>query len=225
MARTLDHRGGVRGLQVRPGLQRQVRPGEGPGAPDGRPGRADADLAAAQALLKGWDRRTNVDSRAAPLAVLTVLRHPAVAGKPPLEVLKAVMAELKARFGRIDPTWGEVNRIRRGKVDLPIDGGPDIFRAVYGRPDPDGRLRALGGDTYVMFVTWDRDGKLSSQEHPPVRLGHPGRGLAPLRRPDAAVRDHEGEAGAVHRGPAEGPRVATTGRGSSNQAAGEKAWP
>lgn len=127
------------------------------------PAGADADLAAAQALLKGWDRRTNVDSRAAALAVLTVLRVQQSPGRPPLEVLKTVMAELKARFGRIDPTWGEVNRIRRGSVDLPIDGGPDIFRAVYGRPDADGRLKALAGDTYVMFVTWDREGKLASR--------------------------------------------------------------
>jgi len=127
------------------------------------PAGADADLAAAQALFKGWDRRTNVESRAAPLAVLTVLRLQQSGGKPPLEVLKTVMAELKARFGRIDPTWGEVNRIRRGAVDLAIGGGPDIFRAVYGRPDTDGRLKALAGDTYVMFVTWDKDGKLSSR--------------------------------------------------------------
>jgi len=127
------------------------------------PAGADADLAAAQALLKDWDRRTNVDSRAAALAVLTVLRVQQQPGKPPLELLKTVMGELKARYGRIDPTWGEVNRIRRGSVDLPIDGGPDIFRAVYGRPDTDGRLKALAGDTYVMFVTWDRDGTLTSK--------------------------------------------------------------
>jgi penicillin amidase/acyl-homoserine-lactone acylase len=121
----------------------------------------DADLAAAQTLLRGWDRRTNVDSRAAPLAVLSVLR--VQQGTAPLVALKAVMGELRARFGRIDPTWGEVNRIRRGSVDRAIDGGPDIYRAVYGRPDPDGRLRAAGGDTFIMFVSWDRDGKLSSK--------------------------------------------------------------
>ena len=123
----------------------------------------DAELAAAQALFRGWDRRTNVDSRAAALGVLTVLRLQQSPGQPPLEVLKAVMTELKAKFGRIDPTWGEVNRIRRGKVDVAVDGGPDIFRAIYGRPDPDGRLRAVAGDTFVMFVTWDRDGTLSSR--------------------------------------------------------------
>lgn len=34
---------------------------------------------------------------------------------------------------------------------------------MYGRPDPDGRLRALAGDTYVMFVEWDDAGHLSSR--------------------------------------------------------------
>lgn len=123
----------------------------------------DADLAAAQALMKDWDLRTNRESRAAPLAVLTVLKLVQSPETPPLTALKGVMADLRQHFGRIDPTWGEVNRIRRGSVDLPIDGGPDVFRAVYGRPDPDGRLHAVAGDTYVMFVTWDKDGKLSSK--------------------------------------------------------------
>ena len=51
---------------------------------------------------------------------------------------------LKTHFGRIDPAWGEVNRIIRGKVDLAIDGGPDTYRAVYGGPQADGRLKADG---------------------------------------------------------------------------------
>jgi len=53
--------------------------------------------------------------------------------------------------------------IRRGALDLPIDGGPDVFRAVYGAPQSDGTLTAEGGDTLIMFVTWDKNGRLSSQ--------------------------------------------------------------
>ena len=125
------------------------------------PAGGDADLAAAQALFKGWDRCTNVDSRAAALAVLTVLK--VQQGQAPLAALKATMGDLRAHFGRIDPTWGEVNRIRRGTVDLPVDGGPDVYRAVYGRPAPDGRLVGAGGDTFIMFVTWAKDGTLTSR--------------------------------------------------------------
>ena len=125
---------------------------------------SDSDLSAALALLKGWDRRTNVGSRAAALAVLMVTEashsdsHPV----PVIVALRHAISTLKARFGRIDPEWGQVNRIRRGTLDLPIDGGPDIYRAVYGVSQTDGTLSASAGDTFIMFVTWDRAGALSS---------------------------------------------------------------
>jgi acyl-homoserine-lactone acylase len=126
---------------------------------------SDSDLSAAQALLEGWDRRTNVGSRAAALAVLMVTEaahsdsHPDV---PPIDALRHAITTLKTHFGRIDPEWGQVNRIRRGNLDLAIDGGPDIYRAVYGIPQTDGTLSASAGDTFIMFVTWDKAGALSS---------------------------------------------------------------
>ena len=127
---------------------------------------SDADLRAAQALLKAWDRRCNVASRAAALAVLMGTEahhsddHPDV---PPIVALHHAITSLKTHFGRIDPEWGQVNRIRRGKLDLPIDGGPDTYRAVYGQTQKDGTLTAVDGDTFIMFVTWDKAGALSSQ--------------------------------------------------------------
>jgi penicillin amidase/acyl-homoserine-lactone acylase len=126
---------------------------------------SDRDLSAAQALLKGWDRRTNVGSRAAALAVLMGTEaahsdsHPDV---PPIDALRHAMTTLKTHFGRIDPEWGQLNRIRRGTLDLAIDGGPDIYRAVYGVAQTDGTLTASAGDTFIMFVTWDKAGTLSS---------------------------------------------------------------
>jgi acyl-homoserine-lactone acylase len=130
--------------------------------------RGDQDLRAAQSILARWDRRTNVDSRGAALTVLMAepVIHAREEGLPritPLESLRTAIKTLKDHFGRIDPQWGEVNRIRRGKLDLAIDGGPDTYRAVYGEPQPDGTLTAVGGDTFIMFVTWDRSGKLFSQ--------------------------------------------------------------
>jgi acyl-homoserine-lactone acylase len=127
---------------------------------------SDAELGAAQALLKGWDRRTNIGSRAAALAVLMRAEaahsdsHPDV---PPIVALRNAIKTLKTHFGRIDPEWGQVNRIRRGTLDLPIDGGPDIYRAVYGVAQTDGTLSASAGDTFIMFVTWDKAGTLSSE--------------------------------------------------------------
>ncbi len=131
--------------------------------------KGNADLAAAQAILKNWDRRTDTANRGTALAVLMgepigralEKREPV----PPLRpALDAAIAHLKKHFGRLDPEWGQVNRLRRGKLNLPIAGGPDVYRAVYGaKQEDDGTLTANGGDTFIMFVTWDKAGKLSSR--------------------------------------------------------------
>jgi len=128
----------------------------------------DADLKAAQTLLRNWDRRANQESRGAALAILTawaVETDPHDGGpRPTVPVaLNQTIKALKTHFGRIDPTWGEVNRLRRGGVDLPVDGGPDTLRAIYGEPGPDGKLTAVAGDTFIMIVEWDRDGVLKSR--------------------------------------------------------------
>jgi acyl-homoserine-lactone acylase len=127
--------------------------------------KSDSDLKSAQALLNTWDRRTNIGSRAAALAVLMRAEaahsdsHPDV---PAIDALRHAINTLKTHFGRIDPEWGQVNRMRRGQLELPIDGGPDIYRAVYGVAQKDGTLTAAAGDTLIMFVTWDKAGALSS---------------------------------------------------------------
>jgi acyl-homoserine-lactone acylase len=119
-------------------------------------------------LLTHWNLSADVHSRAAALAILTA--EPVLRAREahdwslaPLESLKRAEQTLLDHFHRVDPEWGQVNRLRRGGVNLPIDGGPDTYRAVYGAPEMDGTLTAEGGDTLIMFVTWDRRGKLSSQ--------------------------------------------------------------
>lgn len=132
----------------------------------------DADFAEAQEILRAWDRRTDIANRSAALAVRSA--EPVVTAEirreAPLDAaakLRETMSYLKTHFGRLDPEWGTVNRFRRGPVDLPVDGGPDILRAIYGFPVEDGTLTARGGDTLIMFVEWDRAGRLRSESiHP-----------------------------------------------------------
>jgi acyl-homoserine-lactone acylase len=59
--------------------------------------------------------------------------------------------------------WGEVNRLRRGPVDAPLGGAPDTLRAVYGRDAGDGRLQGVAGDSYILLVEWDREGRVASR--------------------------------------------------------------
>lgn len=123
----------------------------------------DADLLAAQAALKAWDGTAKPESRGMALVALMWGQRRAHPDWTPVQMVKGAIPILKAGFGRVDPEWREVNRIRRGKVDIAVDGGPDTFRALYGAVEKDGRLKGVNGDSYFMFMDWDRNGKLSSR--------------------------------------------------------------
>ena len=66
--------------------------------------------------------------------------------------------ETKRRFGAYDVTWGDVHRVRRGDVDVPVGGcSSDIgcFRVLTYRASPDGKLEATGSDGWILAVEFD----------------------------------------------------------------------
>lgn len=129
----------------------------------------EPELAAAAEHLAAWDRTMTLDNRHAALGGLTVLReitarltgNPA---PPPETAFREAVAWLKLHHGRIDPEWGEVNRLVRGDLNLPVSGGADVLRAIYpaGIGD-DGELHATAGDTWIALVEWDTVGNQTAQ--------------------------------------------------------------
>jgi len=86
----------------------------------------------------------------------------------PRKALGDAATYLTKHFGRLDPPLGTVLRLRRWKIDLPLDGGPDVLRAIplWDEAD-DGRLVARHGDSFLMFVDWDRRGRVTSRSIQP----------------------------------------------------------
>jgi len=130
-----------------------------------------AEFKNALALFAGWDGATNLDTRAAGLAIRTgqiakgiQINGDGAENENPVEALRQAISEYKEGFGRIDPPWGEVNRLKRGNVDLPLTGAPDQLRAIYSIENPkDGPLTGIAGDSYILYVDWDEKGKASIQ--------------------------------------------------------------
>ncbi len=122
----------------------------------------DDGLQPAIDILKDWDSAVTRENRSAALAILTaqkargfLLNDENVKTPDYLEALRQTAAELNAAYGRLDPEWGEVVRLKRGDVSLPLDGGPDTLRAVYpAREGGDFPLTAAGGDTYILYADW-----------------------------------------------------------------------
>ncbi|MDX1691719.1 MAG: penicillin acylase family protein [Acidimicrobiia bacterium] len=141
-----------------------------------------APIRAAVTTLSAWDLRANLTSRGMALMGITLTYVYDVADEDdridfdpsrlteatvPDDVLELAFADaiawLVEHHGRVDPPWGEVNRLRRGDVDLPVAGGPDLLRAVYGERSDDGTLEGIAGDAYVLVVAWDRSGTPSAR--------------------------------------------------------------
>jgi acyl-homoserine-lactone acylase len=88
---------------------------------------------------------------AAPMTTPRGLKNPARA----VETFTWAVDETNRRHGRFDAAWGEVHRVRRGSIDVPVGGcSGDIgcFRVLQYRDDPDGKRSAIGGDGWILAV-------------------------------------------------------------------------
>jgi acyl-homoserine-lactone acylase len=133
----------------------------------------DTLIADARALLSQWDWNWDGKGPADSLA-FSILRTPNrfhYERKPkpnPRAVIAEAAGYLRKHFGKLDVPLGELIRLRQGKVDLPLDGGPDSLRAATSYDEaPDGRLEIRHGDSFIMFVTWDKAGHVRSESVQP----------------------------------------------------------
>jgi acyl-homoserine-lactone acylase len=126
------------------------------------------DLQKAVAHLDAWDLATNKENRHAALPGL-IINYLIQEGDPKGESSESLEAafghaveHLLNKFGRLDVLWGEVNRLKRGKLDLAVDGGPDVLRAIYSLGLEDGETHATHGDTWMALIEWDSQGHINA---------------------------------------------------------------
>ena len=128
----------------------------------------DEELKDAQKILNAWDLKTDYNNRSAALGVC-ILQEEWRAFMNGIDALDSkkmfedCIDQIKDSFDRVDPLWSEVNFLMRGDLVLPIQGGPDTLRAVYGRPQDDGTLKAVAGDGLVVSLAWDSVGNQESR--------------------------------------------------------------
>jgi acyl-homoserine-lactone acylase len=138
-----------------------------------------SEIGAALELLRQWDNTTSPNSRGAVLFSMWWQRYAPTADRfqpfanpwtdaDPLNTprgldnpSRAIAAfadavfETAKRHGRWDVSWGEVHRLRRGSVDVPIGGGSGSlghFRVLTYARASDGKNTANGGDGWVLAV-------------------------------------------------------------------------
>lgn len=144
----------------------------------------DAETRAAADLLARWDNSVAVAARGAMLFEVWWERYRALRQDRPLHAVDwgaadpagtptgladpgdAVAAfewavpETARRHGGWDVAWGEVNRVRRGRVDAPVSGcggALGCFRVLTLSRADDGRRVVTGGDGWVIAVEFGEE--------------------------------------------------------------------
>ncbi|HPE48077.1 MAG TPA: acylase [Hyphomonas sp.] len=129
----------------------------------------EPDMAEAAKFLAEWNFDMDEHSRHAALGGLTTLRQITArfTHEPPPspeQAFRDAVSWLTLHHGRIDPEWGEVNKLAHGDMTWPISGGPDTLRAVYpAKIRDDGELHMNAGDTWIALVEWAPDGSQTAE--------------------------------------------------------------
>ena len=125
-----------------------------------------SSLYAALELLRKWDLRADSLNTSAAIALLALPKsfkmEELTYNKD--EVTKKLYESinyLNENFGKINVPLGKVIRLKRGKTDLPLSGGPDLIRAIYFKKIND-KYQAVAGDCYFQAVEWDPKGNINS---------------------------------------------------------------
>ena len=124
-------------------------------------------LIAAQNFLKNWNLGTDNENIHAAFGVCIVapewLAEIKKESQPdPIKIFKDCVNEFEKNFNQLGVKWSEISFLERGKKMLPVQGGPDVLRAIYSPRSEDGILKAVAGDGLYIYVNWDKLGQQSS---------------------------------------------------------------
>ncbi len=122
--------------------------------------------------MQRWNRRGDTDNVEASLFVMTfyyILEHvggvemnldyrPELSAEAVIKSVQKAKEYLMKHFGTLDVPLGRLQRLRRGSVDLPLAGLPDLIVAMYSTPREDGTLRPRSGESYIMMVKMGKEG-------------------------------------------------------------------
>jgi acyl-homoserine-lactone acylase len=74
------------------------------------------------------------------------------------QCIREAKEEMLQLYASTDMALGDVQRHVRGKIDLPVDGAPDVWKASYGFTRHNGRFKITVGESYIQLVQFDKNG-------------------------------------------------------------------
>lgn len=116
-----------------------------------------------------WDKQALEDSKGAAIFLLTYFYlADKLKGTPARQITKAEAVEtyqyvydhMMKHFGRADLVLGDVQKLVRGDDVRPAWGFPDVLAPAFSTTYINGMRRVTGGDAYICFVRYSKNGGL-----------------------------------------------------------------
>jgi len=128
------------------------------------------DLADAIAVLKNWNRSSDVNNKEAALVTFTM--YPLIdkitsrgreneansfTEKEYVSALREAKKHMLKYFGSLSIPLGDVQKHVRGNIELPFGGMPEVLAANVTQPYKNGMRKTFVGESYIELVRYSKD--------------------------------------------------------------------
>jgi acyl-homoserine-lactone acylase len=120
--------------------------------------------------LKKWDKTANAESVGAGTFLMmyneivrnrTKYHFPKpISEEDAVAILRATKETMLKDFGRTNLQLGDIQKLVRGTVELPLPGLPDVLAPMYSIPYKNGMVKGNQGDAYIELVRFTKDGPI-----------------------------------------------------------------
>ncbi|MGZ8550935.1 MAG: penicillin acylase family protein, partial [Chitinophagaceae bacterium] len=115
-----------------------------------------------------WDRSATRNSKGAAIFIITYYYIVGKALGLPRKITKEEAVEtyryvheyMMKHFGKTGLVLGDVLKLVRGDDERPAWGFPDVLSPSFSSPYKNGMRKVTGGDAYICFVRYPKDGSL-----------------------------------------------------------------
>lgn len=128
------------------------------------------DIADLISNLKTWDKIGNAESVGAGTIFMVThtvydnralyLKQKTITENQAVEILRAAKNKMLTSFNRTNLQLGDIQKLVRGNMVLPLPGLPDVLAPMYSIPYKDGMYKGNQGDAYIELVRFTKDGPI-----------------------------------------------------------------
>lgn len=128
------------------------------------------DIADLISNLKSWDKIANAESIGAGTFFMVThtvydnraiyLKQKTITHNQAVEILRAAKTKMLTNFNRTNLQLGDIQKLVRGIMVLPLPGLPDVLAPMYSIPYKDGMYKGNQGDAYIELVRFTKDGPI-----------------------------------------------------------------